>query len=140
MWLSLQFCATYCLLWLSFYATCPRQLDLIKVICDNYDYQLIINPIVDLLIPCNDSMWCKKVKTHSFKKWKCVGIKRNHSQDFPIHFHFWKLSPQNNEIYKITILGLQQLGSFGIFYHFDVAHNTIYKLYYRQESDSSSQV
>jgi hypothetical protein len=71
---------------------------------------------------------------------KMCGNQKEPFPRFPNAFPLLEIKPTNNEIHNITIVGLQQLGNFGVFYLFGVAHNTIYKLYYKQKSDGSSQV
>jgi hypothetical protein len=55
--LPLQLGVTYCLLQQKIYATCnPKQLGLVVVTCGNYNKKLVVNVIVDLQIPCSDSL------------------------------------------------------------------------------------
>jgi hypothetical protein len=55
--LPLQLGVTYCLLHLKFYVTCnPKQLGLVVVTCSDYNKKIVLNVVVDLQIPCSDSL------------------------------------------------------------------------------------
>jgi hypothetical protein len=57
MQLPLQLGVTYCLLQLKFYVTCsPKQLGLVVVTCGDYNKKVVVNVVVDLQIPCSDSL------------------------------------------------------------------------------------